>query len=386
MFASIGLALHVEVHAEELALTTVALTGDAAPGTGDTFAGFIGSGALDAAGRVAFAARTTTGQGIWRQDPGLGKVAVTGDSAPGTAAAFAIFPGSPGLGDLGTAFFAGLTGGGQGVWKQGPGLAKVAVTGDAAPGTATSFSAFRVPAVNNLGHAAINGRLNGGGAGVWKESSVLSKVAVTGDSAPGTARAFTLLDDPPAINDSDHTAFKGTTLDGSGIWKESPALGKVAVAGDAAPGTSSTFFSFGNPALNDLDHTSFIGFLSTGPTGIWKENPTLGMVTAVGAAAPGTTKTFSGFRDAPFLNNSGHVAFFAELTGGDDGIWAEDRFGALSLVVRSGDDIEVRPGDFRTIRSLLVAGLQDRLRALQETWVHGSSSAAGRVAHVSRRG
>jgi len=359
VFASIGLALHVEVHAELLSLTTVALTGDAAPGTGETFSGFIGSGALDAAGRVAFAARTTTGQGVWRQNPGLGKVAITGDAAPGTAAAFTIFPGSPGLGALGTAFFGGLTGGGQGIWKQSPGLEKVAVTGDAAPGTATTFSGFRVPAVNDLGHAAISGRLNGGGEGVWKESSALAKVAVTGDPAPGTARTFTLLEDSPAINASDHTAFKGTTLDGSGIWKESPALGKVAVAGDAAPGTSNTFFSFGSPSLNDLDHTAFIGFLSTGPTGIWKEDPTLRMVAAVGDAAPGTTEAFSGLRDAPFLNNSGHVAFFAELTGGGEGIWAEDRFGALSLVARSGDDIEVRPGDFRTIRFLLVGGLND---------------------------
>ncbi len=270
-----------------------------------------------------------------------------------------IFPGSPGLAAQGTAFFGGLSGGGQGVWKQGPGLDKVAISGDAAPGTATTFTGFRVPAVNDLGHAAINGRLSGGGAGVWKESSALAKVALTGDPAPGTVRTFTLLEDSPAINDSDHAAFKGTTLDGSGIWKESPTLGKVAVAGDAAPGTSDTFFSFSSPTLNDLDHTSFIGFLSMGPAGIWKENPTLGIVAAVGDAAPGTTETFSAFRDVPLINNSDHVALFAMLSGGDQGIWAEDRSGALSLVARSGDIIEVRPGDVRTIRFLLVSGLND---------------------------
>jgi hypothetical protein len=358
-FASIGLALHGQGHAEPFSLTTVALTGDPAPGTGTTFSGFIGSGALDASGHVAFAARTPAGQGIWRQSPGLDKVAVTGDPAPGTADTFSIFPGSPGLGAQGTAFFGGLTGSGQGIWKQSPGLDKVAVTGDAAPGTATTFLNFRVPAVNDLGHTAINAGLNGGGEGVWKESPALGKVAVTGDPAPGTVDTFSLLQDSPAINGSDHTAFKGTTLGGSGIWKESPALGKVAVAGDAAPGTADTFFSFGSPALNDLDHTAFVGFLSIGPTGIWKESPALGMVVAVGDPAPGTADTFSGFRDVPFLNDSDHVAFFGHLTGGEQGIWAEDRFGTLSLVVQSGADIEVRPGDFRTIRALFVGGFND---------------------------
>jgi hypothetical protein len=40
----------------------------------------------------------------------------------------------------------------------------------------------------------------------------------------------------------------------------------------------------------------------------------------------------------------------------DHGIWATDRSGAQQLIVRKGDELEVAPGDFRTISDLSLVG------------------------------
>jgi hypothetical protein len=57
------------------------------------------------------------------------------------------------------------------------------------------------------------------------------------------------------------------------------------------------------------------------------------------------------------LNDAGQIAFQAKLTDGTNsfgiGIWATDRAGVLQLIARTGDLLEVAPGDFRTIGGLL---------------------------------
>jgi hypothetical protein len=60
------------------------------------------------------------------------------------------------------------------------------------------------------------------------------------------------------------------------------------------------------------------------------------------------------------LNDVGQTAFFALLTDSEGasagrGIWATDRSGDLQLIVRSGDLMEVAPGDFRTIGGIEIA-------------------------------
>jgi hypothetical protein len=55
------------------------------------------------------------------------------------------------------------------------------------------------------------------------------------------------------------------------------------------------------------------------------------------------------------LNGAGQIAFAAKLTHpgvnlrNDYGIWAESIDGELTLIVRTGELLEVAPGDFRTI-------------------------------------
>jgi hypothetical protein len=72
---------------------------------------------------------------------------------------------------------------------------------------------------------------------------------------------------------------------------------------------------------------------------------------------PGTIPSvnFNTLGSSLLLSSAGQVAFVASLTGSsvdsinDSGVWATDRTGALQLVVRESDQVEVMPSDFRTI-------------------------------------
>jgi hypothetical protein len=85
----------------------------------------------------------------------------------------------------------------------------------------------------------------------------------------------------------------------------------------------------------------------------------LNLVARTGDLAPGTT---SGVRFSdlylPALNSAGQTAFRGVLTGSgvtasnNLGIWATDQDGALQLIVRTGAQLEVAPGIFRTISDL----------------------------------
>jgi hypothetical protein len=94
---------------------------------------------------------------------------------------------------------------------------------------------------------------------------------------------------------------------------------------------------------------------------IWSEGRgPLSLVARQGQQAPGAPPgvTFVNFGDDPVINSAGQIAFLGvvQQTGVDRsnhrGIWAEDRAGDLHLIVRVGDQLEVAPNDFRTVRSV----------------------------------
>ena len=100
---------------------------------------------------------------------------------------------------------------------------------------------------------------------------------------------------------------------------------------------------------------------STNNEGIWSS--AIGGLTLVarkGDQAPGAPSgaVFSYLPD-PGITESGHVAFSAALAGNvtpgvnDSGIWEQDANGNLFNVALTGDVIQVAPGDFRTIGSLI---------------------------------
>jgi hypothetical protein len=128
-----------------------------------------------------------------------------------------------------------------------------------------------------------------------------------------------------------------------------------------------TFTAFSAPLLNNSGQPAFIGSLagtgvnSSNDNSIWSDRSgQLKMVARKGSQPPGTAAGtwFDTFSEDMMINDAGQVAFASFLTGpgmtssNDYGIWAEDRAGVLRLVVREGNQIEVAPGDSRTVKSI----------------------------------
>ena len=297
--------------------------------------------------------------------------ALTGDAAPGTGEGvmFSHFRDLV-LNDAGQIAFKGtLSGKGVGTWKhtndigiwsdRSGSLKLIARSGGAAPGTGGAFRQFLGFSLNDAGQITISGtaRVNRTNhrykdvTGIWLErSGSLKLVARVGDAAPGTSRQFISLGLSLLLNDAGQLAFNGTIIDGRrrqipGIWSEgSGSLRLVARKGDAAPGTEAVFRSFSSLfLLNGTDQLAFSGTIrgSDGRTitGIWsEESGSLKLVARgprKGDAAPGMDGVFS-ISPVPVHNGAGQTAFSGRVRGRGEGIWS-DRSGSLKLIVRSGD-------------------------------------------------
>lgn len=205
------------------------------------------------------------------------------------------------------AFFAGMTGGSGdfGVFRADgdQGITTIFATNQPAPGGAT-FLDFSDPVINGRGEVAATAMLDNapGPSGLFRsDAKEVAVIALEGTSAPDGGRFSGFLK-PLTINER----------------------GEVAFPSRLAGGTSS-----GGIFRGDGRTTTIIALLST--------------------TAPGTTGTFSSFRDMK-LSDDGTVAFIATLTngvGGVDatnniGIWSGTSANDLRLVVRTGDVIEGR--------------------------------------------
>ena len=396
-------------------LGLVARTGDTAPG-GGTFGTVVNvelfSPNLNNAGQTAFYGALTGGDmGIWSQGSGsLAMVAREGSPAPGTPSnvtfSFAPFLPSyapdlaipPLLNNAGQISLSGfLKGSGTdnsnntGVWVGGAGsLAQVVRAGTQASGTLSSVKYDFGPVtygLNDVGQIALVSGLIGSGVnntnniGYWSGlAGNLALVARMGDAAPGT---------PPGVNfgapfishgfnNAGKIAIEGFlagNVDDSndeGLWSNvSGSLALVARKGSQAAGAPvgvnyGTFTNSGWPVLNDAGQIAFItelagtGVNATNDKGIWSGKPNaLALVARRGDPAPGTSSGvhFSDL-DYPALNRAGQLAFHSGLSGSgvgsanDEGIWATDPTGALQLIARAGDQLEVTPGVFRTLSDL----------------------------------
>jgi hypothetical protein len=262
-------------------------------------------------------------------------------------------------------------------------LRLVARAESTAPGTDVGpmFSSLSDPLFNDAGHTLIRGTYDGQSrSGLWSEQNgTLNVKARLGLAAPGTESGVifgNVFGFNPVFNDAGASAFRaflagpGVTSQNYGsIWSEAGgSLHMVARTGSAAPGTSigvtfrSTSFlpGFNEPALNNAGQTAFSALLSgpsvnsTNDFGIWSEGANgLGLVARTGSNAPGTA-TGVNFRSffGPTLNNSGDVAFQAELTGpgvdntNNSGIWTGSG-GNLQLVARTGVQAPGTEADLR---------------------------------------
>lgn len=365
---------------------------------------------LNNAGQTAFFGGLTDGTvGMWSEGSGsLALVARDGTPAPGTPAGVSFsfgglrgfYPDLPKLNDAGQiGFWANVTGPGihnmndWGVWSDASGsLSLVARSGSPAPGTSAGVNFDGLifqSGFNAAGQSAFSAFVTGPGVdpsndfGIWSEGSgSLALVARNGSPAPGVPSGVTFRDFvyPVAFNDAGKTAFvgfvTGTGVDQSnelGIWSEgSGSLELVARQGSAAPGTPSGV-NFGGfdawTVLNDQGQMAFWATLAgssitaTNYQGIWvEESGSLELVARMGSPAAGTPAGVN-FSDLqrPTLNTAGQVAFIANLAGGgvgtsnNLGIWATDQTGMLQLIARTGGQLEVAPGVFRTISDLGMA-------------------------------
>jgi hypothetical protein len=385
-------------------LALVVRSGDPAPGTPETFAsnnlGYYL--VLNDAGQTVF--YTTYTNGIWSDRSGsLAPVVRVGDPVPGLLSGdkFTFISASLqlALNNAGqTAFWAGFgdagVSTGNGIWSESSGsLTLVARAGEQAAGMprGVNFSSFITGStqlgLNDAGQVAFYATLTGtavdstNNQGIWTDrSGSLAPVVRTGEHAPGTPSGVNFRTiraaRSPALNNTGLTAF-AATLTGSGVdssndvgvWSEgSGNLALAARAGEHAPGTPSgvTFkgsstlpFTFSDPVLNDAGQAAFNAYLTgsgvdlTNDAGIWLDDAgTLKLVAREGDRAPGTPDgvNFTAFGPS-VLNEDGQIAFMAGTIADYfyNGIWATDRRGALQLIARSGDLLEVAPGDFRTI-------------------------------------
>lgn len=398
-------------------LELVAGVGSPAPGTGSgSYFSSFRPPLLNNNGETAFVAwlngpgiAPTNDSGIWSEGKGngLGLVAREGNLAPGTSANFGPFSVSNrlALNSAGqSAFLATLTGpevnptNDTGIWSdgRGNGLELIAREGYLAPGTGANFDRLLADsgiALNEKGQTAFSFTLTGPGvdstndSGIWSEGngSGLELVAREGNLAPGTSAHFDrfVIAGLPQLNDLGRMAFladlTGPGIDSSnnrGIWSNVGGNGLQLVVrkGHATPGAGNIVFgNVGSPRINNNGQTVFVATLlgpdtdSSNQESIWRvdANAGLHLVAQSGDHAPGTNAIFSRTY-GPGLNNRGQVGFAGQLVGegvnstNDFGLWAEDRFGNLQLIVRKGDTIDVNGApnapDFRQIELLAITG------------------------------
>jgi hypothetical protein len=381
-------------------------------------------------GQVAFIASLTgsgvnssNDYGIWSGAIGASRLVFrAGDQIPGT------LPGVT-FGEIGEltvnssgqmAFQSRLQGSGitgwnsEGIWSEGPGaLSLIARTGDQAPGLPPGvfYSGLgSEPVINTSGHVAFQAGLNGSHPefsnnfssikSVWTDRlGSPTLVARGGELAPDTTNGVVFdwvgWDAPAVLNSADRTAFSASLqgegisdVNDHGIWSD--RLGAVSVvvrAGDAAPIAPGgvTFGGVFEPVMNSAGAVTFFSYLagngvnSSNEKSIWSDGSgSLKLVAREGDQAPGLPPgvVFNSFESFTMINDAGQSAFGASFRGSSSGygIWAQDRSGRLQLIVRDGDQLEVAPGDWRTVESIDI-----------EFFTHGDAYAFNALGQVAFR-
>jgi hypothetical protein len=341
--------------------------------------------------------------GIWSEGhgSGLAKIAREGEPAPGTSLVFNSF-GYCVFNNAGhTAFSGSVRGGGvsstnnNGLWSESGGaLHLVAREGAQAPGAAPGVVFLDIGGhnFNHLGGIAFDSGLSGPGVtsandrGVWRQLPGESLTLAIRDGAPLNG----VFDGRTAqlpngilsqLNDAGQLSYSMSVSGiGSVVALQNPndsSLHPVAAAGESAPGTPSGVFfsSLSNSVLNGAGRVVFEGLLQ-GPginddnfVGIWKQEAdgSVRLVSREGSPAPDTpagvhfSVDLTGGLHWQVMNRRGQVAFQAFVDGPGigipaPGIWAENSLGELHLIARVGEQLEVAPGDFRTVASMDMFG------------------------------
>jgi hypothetical protein len=207
------------------------LQGQAAPGTGSTFSNVFLTAMNGSASGSYIASRNTLNDrrvGIWVHGPaGLRKVAVEGDPAPGTAQTFDAI-GFPTVDSQGNSCFAAaLSDLRLGYWIENPTPMPVILSGQNLPvglGAFGQFSSVGRISANASKKVAFMGGVTGAGItpandrGIWTDrSGAFELIARAGAAAPGLASVVLTNFNNVLINGSNQVAFVSRLLgDGYG--------------------------------------------------------------------------------------------------------------------------------------------------------------------------
>ncbi len=366
-------------------------------GTYEFFGSATSQTLINEAGVVAFAANTR-GQAflnsVWLSDgPTPEQVAHECEAAPGTGALFSGFSAVT-IGAGRTVAFRATTGIStpSAAYIGTPaGVTPVIIEGQDAPGTTGQFSDMRFPfstpeafAFNAAGEFSLLNDIVGTGidstnnVGIWTNAcGGVMLLARTGDAAPGTSGTFNSFD-VPWLMDTGDSVFRGflegpgiDSTNNSGVWVGQPgSVTPVVLEGAPAPGTSGVFGSIDRVLASSTGpiavQARLLEAAGTGE-GFWVGSlGSLELVARRGDLAPGADAPFGGFSFSLIdVNSIGPVVFGASLLregdvtdANDFGLWAGAP-GAVRLVVREGDLIDVDPGpgkDLRTVRLAFVTG------------------------------
>ena len=255
-----------------------------------------------------------------------------------------------------------------------------------APGTAGNYSSIvrTNPPVNDAGQTTtavgildpVSGQHIATGIYAGNSQS-LNLLALTGANAPGTDGTYLTIAGSAnmPLNSAGDTVFTARLQGGDAtpqneyaIWRSRNGAAELLVRqGDTAiagvDGLADVTFGvdFGTTRAI-IDDTGQVVFSATlvGPGitpanqySLWSaRDGELTSLVQAGTVAPGTADVFSSSAVSGFSTNRlGQIAFLG-TAGGNSGIWAQDPSGALRLIIRSGDTIEVEPGVLRTITAL----------------------------------
>lgn len=353
---------------------------------------------------------TTNRTGIWAESGGaLNLIARAGEPAPGTASGrvFDSFGGVTinAVGGLAvtasTRDAAGVVDFATGIWTKGSGpLTLLAGPGMQPPGTppGTKYSNFGFIGFNDAGKAAFKGFLQSGtggvndanNSGIWSTGSgVLSLVARENEQAPDVPAGaqFSDFGGHADFSSAGRVAFIGNLQLNSGgvnlnnfqgIWSDrNGTLQLVTRTGDQAPGALAgarfNSFAIGDYlGVNASGHIAFEAEMRSGIGGVSQNNDggiwstasgPLTIVARENTTPPGAPGAAFDIFNNIVLNAAGQVAFASILKDSPSvnstnnvGLWAQDRGGVLKMVARTGNQLQIAPGDSRTIRGLFFAG------------------------------
>ena len=340
--------------------------------------------------------------GLWSTDTGiLQLVAREGGSATGTLGTFTSFtafgldrPGS-------TVFNATIAGTGvtaandTGIWEgDAPSNLTLELRLGQSVGGKTITSYTFLPAelyvngqtrsYNDSGNLACHVTYAGGTGVVEVINDVPQLVLTSGSVATGVGSATYAVFGNPSINGNNRIAYAATLTPGVGgittltdltLWADDNTgarqlIAQSGIAGQAPlPTVNGTFTSFSDPVYNSNEAAAFRATLKVvagqatalSATGIWATNGLPGSLTLIAqqgvtpAAGCPAGATFAAFTELALADqggagDAGSTIFMATLnasvTAGVNatnniGIWAVDGSGALQLIARTGDIINV---------------------------------------------